>query len=68
MWYTNIYSYMIVYQNYIVTSIKVGGATCSLYSSTGQKAEGVPILRNLVSTIGAQASPKKGDGTRCPEG
>ena len=24
--------------------------------------------RNLVSTIGAQASPKKGDGTRCPEG
>ena len=24
--------------------------------------------RNLVSTIGAQASPKKKDGTRCPEG
>ena len=24
--------------------------------------------RNLVSTIGAQISPKKGDGTRCPEG
>ena len=24
--------------------------------------------RNLVSTIGAQASPKKRDGTRCPEG
>ena len=24
--------------------------------------------RNLVSTIGAQASLKKGDGTRCPEG
>ena len=24
--------------------------------------------RNLVSTIGAQASPKRGDGTRCPEG
>ena len=23
---------------------------------------------NMVSTIGAQASPKKGDGTRCPEG
>ena len=23
--------------------------------------------RNLVSTIGAQASPKKGDRTRCPE-
>ena len=24
--------------------------------------------RNLVSTIGALASPKLGDGTRCPEG
>ena len=24
--------------------------------------------RNLVSTIGAQASPKKGDGTGCPKG
>ena len=24
-------------------------------------------LRNLVSTIGALASPKMGDGTRCPE-
>ena len=24
--------------------------------------------RNLVSTIGTQASPKKGDGTMCPEG
>ena len=24
--------------------------------------------RNLVPTIGAQASPKKGDGTRIPEG
>ena len=23
---------------------------------------------NLVSTTGAQASPKKWDGTRCPEG
>ena len=24
--------------------------------------------RNLVSTIGAQASPTMGDGTRCPDG
>ena len=24
--------------------------------------------RNLVSTVGALASPKMGDGTRCPEG
>ena len=24
--------------------------------------------RNLVSTIGAQASPTMGDGTKCPEG
>ena len=26
------------------------------------------MARNLVSTIGAQASPTMGDGTRCPEG
>ena len=42
MWYTNIYSNLIVYQKYIGTSIKVGCATRSLYASLGQKAEGVP--------------------------
>ena len=26
------------------------------------------VRGNLVSTIGALASPKMGDGTRCPEG
>ena len=39
MWYTNIYSNIIVYQKYIVTSFKVGCATRSLYASSGQKAE-----------------------------
>ena len=39
MWYTNIYSNIIVYQKYIETSIKVGCATRSLYSvqSVGSK-------------------------------
>ena len=40
MWYTNIYSNIIVYQKYIRTSIKVGCATRSLYASSGPKAEG----------------------------
>ena len=42
MWYINIQSYVIEYQKYIKTSIKVGCATHSLYASTGQKAKGVP--------------------------
>ena len=42
MWFTNIYSNIIVYQKYIGTSIKVGCAMCSLYASSGPKAEGVP--------------------------
>ena len=42
MWYTNIYSNIIVYQKYIGTSIKVGCATRSLYASSGPEAEGVP--------------------------
>ena len=40
-YYTYIYSYIIVYQKYIGTSIKVGCATLSLYASSGPKAEGV---------------------------
>ena len=38
----NIYSNIKVYQEYLVTSIKVGCATRSLYPSSGLKAEGVP--------------------------
>ena len=35
----------------------------------GEKSsKDIASSRNLVSTIGAQASPKKGDGTRCQEG
>ena len=35
----------------------------------GEKSsKDMAISRNLVSTIGALASPKMGDGTRCPEG
>ena len=36
------YSNLIVYQKYLVTSIKVGCATRSLYASSGPKAEEVP--------------------------
>ena len=33
-----------VYQKYLVTSIKVGSATRTLYASSGPKAEGVPTI------------------------
>ena len=36
-----LYSNIKVYQKYLVTSIKVGYATRSLYASSGPKAEGV---------------------------
>ena len=44
MWYTNVYSNtsIKVYQKYVVTSIKEGCATHSLYVSSGPKAERVP--------------------------
>ena len=60
---------------------KVIGETNIWYKATKGKIEKVPRVirgeksskdmassRNLVSTIGALASPKMGDGTRCPEG
>ena len=35
----------------------------------GEKSsKDIASSRNLVSTIGALARPKMGDGTRCPEG
>ena len=43
MWYTNVhelYSYIIVYQKYLVKSIKLGCTTDSLYASSGPKTEG----------------------------
>ena len=36
------YSNIKVFQKYLVTSIKVGFASRSLYASSGPKAEGVP--------------------------
>ena len=36
------YSNIIAYQKYLVSSIKVGYATRSLYASSGPKAEEVP--------------------------
>ena len=40
------YSNIKVYQKYLVTSIKVGCATRSLYASSGPKAEWVPTNNN----------------------
>ena len=42
MCYTNMYSNIKVYQKYLMTSIKVGCVTRSLYASSGLNAEGVP--------------------------
>ena len=42
MWYTNMYSNITVYQKYLVTFIRVGCATRSLYTSSRPKADGVP--------------------------
>ena len=42
MWYTNMFSTLIVYQKYLVKSMKEGCAMRSLYASSGPKAEGVP--------------------------
>ena len=51
MWYTNMYSNIKVYQKYLLTSIKVGDATRSLYASSDRKAEGVPTNNQRVSAI-----------------
>ena len=61
--------------------MKEWGALMHVTICIGSKIEKVPrgirgeksskdmaSSRNLVSTIGALASPKMGDGTRCPEG
>ena len=37
------FSDILVYQKYLVTSIKVGCATRSLYASAGSNAEGFPL-------------------------
>ena len=42
MWYTNIYSNIMIYQKCIGISIKEGRATRSLYASSGPMAERVP--------------------------
>ena len=68
----------------LIIKRKIGlvlGPSTALYKSFLSKIEKVPrgirgeksskdmaSSRNLVSTIGAQASPTMGDGTKCPEG
>ena len=43
------YSNIKVYQKYLVTSIKVGCATRSLYASSGPEAEGDKSNKNSIS-------------------
>ena len=50
------YSNIKVYQKYLVTSIKVGCATRSLYASSGPKAEGVPTNNQRDGDQGPVAS------------
>ena len=45
-------SNIIVYQKYLVTSIKVGCATRSLYSSSCPNAEGVPTNSQMGRELG----------------
>ena len=51
MWYTNMYSNIKVYQKYLVTFIKVGCATHSLYASSGPKAKFSNFLSTNVDVI-----------------
>ena len=45
---------------------KIEKAPRGIHGETSSKD--MASQKNLVSTIGAQASPKKGDGTKCTEG
>ena len=53
MWYTYVYSNVIVYQKYLVTSIKIVCATRSLYASSGPKAEGSPTNNQRERRLGS---------------
>ena len=56
------YSNIKVYQNYLVTTIKVGYTTRSLYASSGQEAEGVPT--NNQRGWGSSANQETGSSKR----
>ena len=63
--------YLIVLCALIVISVKINDSKIEKVPRGIQgerSSKDMESSRNLVSTIGAQASPKKGDGTRCPEG
>ena len=64
MWYTNMYSNIIVYQKYLVTSIKVGCATRSLYASLGPNAEGFPTNSQRGRGLNLQVTISKKGVTR----
>ena len=56
MQYTNMYSNIKVYQKYLVTSIKEGCVTRSMYTSSGTEAEGVPTYNQRGRGSGPCAS------------
>ena len=60
------YSNIKVYQKYLVTSIKVGCATRSLYASSGPKAEGVPTNNQRGRGSGPKYTSKQ--NRECSEG
>ena len=66
MWYTNLYSNIKVYQKYLVTSIYVGCAMRSLYTSSGPKAEGFPTNNQRGRNYLSQKSDYPATFSMCP--
>ena len=67
----NSYTSIVIWYGFIIT-IKIPWTSKIEKVPRGIRGEksskDMASSRNLVSTIGALASPKMGDGTRCPEG
>ena len=64
--YTNNYVFLYFYRIAISIRSKIEKVPRGIRGEKSSKD--MASSRNLVSTIGALASPKMGDGTRCPEG
>ena len=60
--------FMYVYSKYSISYIRSKIEKVPRGIRGEKSSEDMANSRNLVSTIGALASPKMGDGTRCPEG
>ena len=62
----NIYSFLFIIVYIVCVISKIEKVPRGIRGEKSSKD--MASSRNLVSTIGALASPKMGDGTRCPEG